>query len=57
MTVLVKCESGLSYTLDNVVSINKILGTVIIQYIDKNNIPENVSYDETCNAQITALVM
>lgn len=57
MTVLVKCEDGHSYTIDNVVSINKVLGTVLIQYIDRTNYPQTTTYDERCNVQISVIVM
>lgn len=44
MTILVKVNNSTSYTIDNVVSINKILDRVLIQYIDENNNPQNTMY-------------
>lgn len=57
MTILVRINNQKSYTINNVVSINKILNRVIIQYIDENNNPQNTMYctDDT-ELSITAIV-
>lgn len=57
MTVLVKLTNGGSYAIDNVVSVNKIVGTVLIQYIGKDNTVQTVTYDDTCNVQLSAIIM
>lgn len=58
MTILVRINNQKSYTINNVVSINKILNRVIIQYIDENNNPQNTMYctDDT-ELSITAIVL
>ena len=56
MTILVKVNSK-SYTIDNVVSINKILDRVLIQYIDESNNPQNTMYcANDAELSITAIV-
>lgn len=59
MEILVKGIDNVfePYVIHNVVSINRIMGHVLIQYIDENRNPQSAHYDETCNVQLTAIVM
>lgn len=44
MTLVIRIDDKKSYTINNVVSINKILNRVLIQYIDENNNPQSTMY-------------
>ncbi len=50
-------ESRKTYVIENVVSINRILGDVIIQYIDGNNRPQTATYLGDESVKIQAIVL